>query len=122
MRLVPDWLAQRAALSPEKAALVVGGEAWSFAELAYRSAATAADLRQHGVVEGDHVALLAPNGLDYARATFAVMQAGAVLVPLNTRLTTAELQWQLADCGSHWLIDGTGFAPPGGVSRFDLAG
>ena len=46
-------------------------------------------------MKGDRVALLAPNGIDWAVAAFAVMRIGAVLVPLSTLLRPPELLAQL---------------------------
>ena len=109
---MPEWLAQRARISPDKLAIVCGDERWSFAELDRRVEATAQRLRGAGIVAGDRVALLAPNSATYAQVVFGVARAGAVLAPLNTRLRRDELDWQLADCDAAYLIeDATGALP-----------
>ena len=67
----------------------------TYAELDDRSAALAARFVAAGVVKGDRLALLAPNGIDWAVTAFAAMRIGAVLVPLSTLLRPPELLAQL---------------------------
>ena len=52
-------------------------------------------LRAQGVVAGDRVATLFPNGEASAIIPHAVLRLGATLVPLNTRLAPAEIEWQV---------------------------
>jgi acyl-CoA synthetase (AMP-forming)/AMP-acid ligase II len=65
----------------------------SWNRLAEDSRRAAAGLRALGVAPGDHVALLLDNRSAYECfvATLGMMRRGAVLVPLNTRSTAAEL-------------------------------
>ena len=69
----------------------------------------AALLKSLGAAQGDRVAVLAANGEHYFDAFFAVFWAGAVIVPLNTRLTVAEISFQLQDVGASLLLVGDGF-------------
>lgn len=103
-RLLPDWLARCARQAPDQLALRCAGEDWSFARydeevtlLAYRLAAA-------GVNAGDRVALLAQNGLPFATTVFALTRLGAILVPLNTRLSGEEITWQMRDARVGWLL------------------
>jgi O-succinylbenzoic acid--CoA ligase len=104
MTLLPDWLARCAANFPDKLALRCGGTDWSFAELDRQATRLAHRLAARGVCAGDRVALLAQNGLPFAATVHALTRLGAVLVPLNTRLTSAELAWQVADVRATWLM------------------
>ena len=104
MTFLPDWLARRAALHPERPALIVAGRTYSFGELSAWADAVARQLAALGVAPGDRVAILAHNGPAYAAVLHATPRCGAVLVPLNTRLTPAELAWQLADCAATLLL------------------
>ncbi len=104
MAALPDWLYQRAQATPERLAVVFEGEAWTFRELEARAARAAAGLRAWGVRPGERVAVLARNSSGYVTAVHAISRAGAVLVPLNTRLTAAELAWQVADAGVRWVL------------------
>lgn len=95
-----DWLRARARVSPRAAALGIDGRWWNFAELDALTSRLAGRFLANGMRAGDHVAVLLPNSLAAVLSAFALARVGAVMVPLNTRLTPAELAWQLAraDC------------------------
>ncbi len=101
---MPEWLRERARLSPEQAALVCGDDRWNFAELDRRVLAVADRLTLQGISSGDHVALLAANSSGFVQIVHAVPRLGAVLVPLNVRLTVDEVAWQLADSRATCLV------------------
>lgn len=91
---VPDWLRQRASVTPERRALVVHGKTWTFAELDALVDAAAGSL---DVQAGQRVAMRAANSAGFVVAVHALMRRGAVIVPINTRLAEPEVAWQLAD-------------------------
>ncbi len=101
-----DWLTARVNASPDALALIIGEERWTYAELEGLVNGVYDRLRQAGVQPGDFVAVLLPNNLAYVCLIHALARLGAVLVPLNTRLTPVELQWQLDHMGCDWLIYG----------------
>jgi len=107
---MPDWLAARAALSPDRLALAVGDERLSFRDLDARANAVARKLAGLGVGPGDRVAVLLGSGAPAVELAHAVGRAGAVLVPLNVRLTPAELAWQLKDARPQMLLYDTDHA------------
>ena len=107
---VPDWLRQRAAMTPARRAVRADGVNWSFAELDLRVDAALEVLRGHGVQPGQHVGVLAPNGAAYVVAVHALARLGAVLVPINTRLTQREIDWQLHDARIKLLLDAAAIA------------
>ena len=76
----------------------------AYAELDVASAALAARLVADGVVKGDRVGLLAPNGIDWAVAAYAVLRVGGVLVPLSTLLRPPELLAQLTTASVSRLL------------------
>jgi o-succinylbenzoate---CoA ligase len=102
---VPDWLRQRAESTPERLALVAEAERFSFAELDRRVDAAADALRERGIQPGQHVGIRAPNGAGFVVAVHALMRLGAVLVPINTRLTAPEVAWQTEDAELRLLLD-----------------
>ena len=102
--LLPDWLARSAANYPDKLALRCEGTDWSFVELDRQATRLTHRLAAQGVRAGDRVALLAANGLPFAACMHALTRLGAVLVPLNTRLTPDELRWQLADVRASLIL------------------
>ncbi len=101
---MPEWLRQRALISPHRLALVFGGERWTFADLDRRSSAAATRLRAAGVRPRARVALLAGNGPGFVQMVHAAPRLGAVLVPLNTRLTAPELVALVEDCEPAILV------------------
>jgi fatty-acyl-CoA synthase len=96
---VGTWLALHAAERPEHAALIVErtGERVSYRELETRVLRSAAALAELGVARGDRVALALPSEPLYLELYFAAARIGAITIPLNTRLTAAELAFQLDD-------------------------
>lgn len=71
----------------------------SYAALDEAADALARALRGHGVAKGDRIAVLARNGVDFARLFFGAARAGAVLVTLSARDTAADF---------HRILDRTG--------------
>lgn len=111
--LIPDWLARRQALSPERVALIDqarGGReityrAWN--RIVNRSARfllSAASLRK-----GERVAVLSKNNTEYLDVLFACQKTGAILSALNWRLTVHELTAIVADAAPAALVYGPGF-------------
>lgn len=93
----PDFLAVRAVTHADHPALLAGSVNWTFADLHDRVTASARRLALLGVGAGDRVGLLARNGPGWVVAAHAVNRLGAVLVPLNVRLTPSEVARQLVD-------------------------
>ncbi len=118
MSITTDWLRKRARLTLAAPAVMLDDATLTFAELDERVDDVAAGLAAWGVGAGDRVALLLPNGLPFVALVHAVPRAGAILVPLNTRLTPAELSWQLADAGARLVVfDDSTAALAAGSSR-----
>jgi O-succinylbenzoic acid--CoA ligase len=102
--LLPDWLARCAERRPEHLAVQCDEVQWSFAELDRQATRLARQLATAGVKEGNRVALLASNGLPYVAFVHALARLGAILVPLNLRLTLEELCWQVRDVRASLLV------------------
>lgn len=94
------WLTHTSLVRPKGIALIQGHRQWLYAELHQLVTEMASRLIWAGVKRGDHVAVLMPNRLEYVCLIHALMRLGAVLVPLNIRLTPHELHYQItqADC------------------------
>ena len=114
---MPEWLRQRALLSPHRLATSFGTQRWTFAELDRRVDAVSRWLAAAGLRPGDRLALLAKNGADFVQVAHAVPRLRAVLVPLNVRLTAGELAWQVQDCGAAFLA----YDPPNAAKAAELA-
>jgi len=94
---MPDWLRRRAEENASSLALTIGAERLTFGDLDSAANRAARRLAGLGVGAETRVALLLPNGVPFVILTHALARLGAVMVPLNTRLTPAELAWQVED-------------------------
>jgi len=90
-----NFLRRAARLFPAKTAVVDGAQRYTYHELEARVHRLANALRHMGVAQGDKVAVLSPNSHRMLEAFFGVPQLGAVLLPLNFRLTTPEFAYIL---------------------------
>lgn len=99
-----DWLAERAARTPSRAALIWREQVWTYGALHEAVNRMAAQLHAAGVRPGDRVAMLLPNSPAALFLLHAALRVGATLVPLNTRLTTAELAWQVGQTAPALLV------------------
>jgi fatty-acyl-CoA synthase len=80
---------------PGRTAVVCGRERFTYSQLAKRVGRLAGALRAVGVKPGDRVAFLSLNCHRLLEAYFGVLEAGAVLLPLNIRLAPDELAYIL---------------------------
>jgi len=92
--LTPVSLLERAGTVYAARTAVVDGEAsYTFAEWRGRARRLATALRRTGLRSGERVAFLALNSEPLLLAHFGVLQAGGVLVAINTRLTAREVAY-----------------------------
>ncbi|MDE3231182.1 MAG: AMP-binding protein, partial [Chloroflexota bacterium] len=130
---VGEWLARREQLSPNRVGLVdvATGARLTYRALNTRCRALAALLAErHGVRAGDRVAILAANSPEYLDAFFACALLGAILTPLNWRLTVPELAVILRDCeprlllhdATHAALAHAAVAAQPGAAPLDMAG
>lgn len=93
-RIVERW----ADHTPGRTAFHFHGEDISYAELWRRTERTTRQLAGAGISHGDRIAFLGYNHPDMLALLFAAARLGAILVPLNWRLTVHEHKVILADC------------------------
>lgn len=87
-----DYLRLNAQRFPARACFVRGdGTELSYAEVNSRVNRLAQALAARGVVKGSRIALLAVDSVEYYEVLLASLKLGAVYVPLNNRLTDAEV-------------------------------
>lgn len=91
METLNDLLDQAEAIHGDRIAVAIHDRHLTYAELLTRARRLAGAIVARGIDPGDRVAISAPNGFRYLEVNFACAMAGAVLVPLNTRLAPAEL-------------------------------
>src|SRR6266700_3844110 len=90
-------------LYPEREAVVDGDLRLSYEQFFDRCDAWSAALQALGVKQGDRVAYLSPNTHAQLESFYAVPQIGAVLVPLNYRLTGDDFVYLINHSGSRMV-------------------
>ena len=91
---------------PDAEALVqVSGERVSYRQMWDRAARVAGGLRDAGISPGERVAIRLPNGIDWVLAFLGGLQAGAIVVPVNTRFTDDEAAYVVGDSGSSFVFE-----------------
>jgi fatty-acyl-CoA synthase len=106
---VPDvglgrMIGRRTALTPSNRALTFEGATWTYADLLDRVDRFASSLRAGGVSKGDRVGYLGLNHPAFFVTMFGAARLGAIFVPLNFRLTGAELDFIINDSGVHTMV------------------
>ena len=97
--LVDDFLRRPAQLYPNKTAVVDGDRRFTYAEFQARVNRLSHALLGMGVGVDDRVCVLSPNSHFFLESFYATSQIGAVLVPLNYRLTAADHEYILNHAG-----------------------
>ncbi|HEX7125452.1 MAG TPA: AMP-binding protein [Thermodesulfobacteriota bacterium] len=102
--LVHDLILDQARRAASRPALTDGETGLTYGELAREVLSVAGDLAAAGVAPGDRVGLLLPNVIEFPVFYYGALAAGAVAVPLNTRLTPHELEYIVRDAGLAALV------------------
>jgi fatty-acyl-CoA synthase len=103
-RIVERWAQQ----SPQRVALRFQERDWTYAQFWQRIEQATRSL---GAGKGERVAWLGYNHPDMLALLFAAARRGAILVPLNWRLTAAEHATILRDCAPRLLYCDAAFEP-----------
>jgi fatty-acyl-CoA synthase len=99
--LTPLEFARRArALYGDREAVVDGALRFSYEQFFERCDRFSAALQRLGVKPGDRVAYIAPNTHAQLESFYAVPQIGAVLVPINYRLSPEEFTYIITHSGA----------------------
>ncbi|MGZ4448269.1 MAG: class I adenylate-forming enzyme family protein [Nocardioides sp.] len=108
LRDVADLVADAAAASPERLALVEaggrGGRSLTWAALEDEVSRVATGLGAAGVVAGHRVLLAMGNRLEFVTTYLGVLRAQVVAVPVNPRATAGEVARMIADSGARMVV------------------
>jgi fatty-acyl-CoA synthase len=88
---------QRSLRDPHRRALTFDGHTWTYAELLFAFESLATGLAALGVRRGDRVLYAGLNHPSLVQTMFAVMDLGAVFVPVDPRLAAPERRWVIED-------------------------
>ncbi|MBC7636584.1 MAG: long-chain fatty acid--CoA ligase [Acetobacteraceae bacterium] len=97
-------------INPGGASTIFRDRRRTWAETADRISRIAGGMAALGLRVGERAAILALNSDRYLEVLYAVPAAGAIIVPLNTRLAPPEIDFILADSGAMLLLVDDAFA------------
>ena len=121
--LTPLEFARRSrALYAEREAVVDGDLRLTYAQFFDRCDRWSAALQRLGVAQGDRVAYIAPNTHAQLESFYAVPQLGAVLVPINYRLTADDFAYIIDHSGATVVCAHADYLDDGRRIRRDLPG
>ena len=95
----------------DKTAIAYGDRRLTYSEFGAAATRLANALRASGIERGDRVAYLCPNIPEMLVANFGVPLAGAVMVPINTRLSAEEVRYICDHSGAKLLVADTEYLP-----------
>ena len=111
-RPTPYQPGAHAALHPGRPAVITAaGKVVTFAELEGSSCRLAHAFVAHGLVPGDHVALVLPNDHRTHEVAWAAHRSGLYYTMVNTHLTAEEAAYIINDCGAKVLVTSSALAP-----------
>jgi acyl-CoA synthetase (AMP-forming)/AMP-acid ligase II len=100
-----DYLLVRALRTyADRVALVEGSRETTYGELDVRTTRLANGLIEAHISRGDRVSILMKTSIDFLEAELTIIKAGMVKVPINPRLSLAEIVYILKDCGVRALF------------------
>jgi len=104
-----DVLFDNPLIVADRTSVIAGTHRLSFADLRWGASAVAQALRREGIRRGDRVAILLKNCPEFLELFFGITVAGAVAVPLNSRLHPKEHARLLQDCEPRLLVASANF-------------
>ena len=107
---IVDLLLQSCDSFKERVAYHNMGADIRYSDLDYLTRNFAAALQSMGLEQGDRIAIMMPNILQYPVAMFGALRAGLVVVNTNPMYTARELKHQLVDSGAKAIVVVENFA------------
>lgn len=111
LRLLHDFLAHTAVVTPDAIACVAGGRSWRYAELDDAALRLARRLQDAGVARGDRVVIFAENGWPAIVSIYGTLRAGGAFVVVNPQTKADKLAYVLRDSGARALVASAMLAP-----------
>ncbi len=88
----------------EKAAVICGEKRLSFSELYERMNRLSNGMRDLEIKQGDRIALILPNSIQFVESYLATLNLGGIAMPIDIRIKAQELRDILSDAGAAALI------------------
>ncbi|NMO01240.1 long-chain-fatty-acid--CoA ligase [Gordonia sp. TBRC 11910] len=106
-----NQIRRHAVMNPHGPGLRFLGKTTTWGELDERVTAFAAALARRGVKAGDRILIIMLNRTEYVEAVLGANVIGAIPVPVNFRMSPAEVGFLVADSGARWIVTETLLAP-----------
>ncbi|MCK4787594.1 MAG: AMP-binding protein, partial [Desulfobacteraceae bacterium] len=121
MRVLGDIPRLNAKRYPQKKALIMGDQHFTYSQLNDLANRLTQGLLSLGVSSGDRVAVMAENCLEFVVINYAVAKCGAIMVPVNFRFKKAELVYVVNNSEPCILVYGPEFVSLVGEARGKFA-
>jgi long-chain acyl-CoA synthetase len=104
---------------PDKPAYIMAGsgETVTYRQLDQQSNRIAQLFRALGLTAGDHVALFLENNARFFEICWGAQRSGLIYTAISSRLTAAEADYIVSDCGAKLFITSKTSRRPGGRAR-----
>lgn len=109
-RLVHAALRRCARAYPRKAALVSGGQTYTYGELEASSSRLAGALQERGLARGDRVAIQMESTWECAVSIYGAIKAGGVFVLIHPQTRVDKVAFMIGDCGARLALVDAGLA------------
>jgi len=117
---INDLLARNVLENPDKPYVFFKDQTVTYGELDRLSNKVANALVSQGVKKGDRVSIMLPNNLEFLYIMFGCFKLGAVIVPLNTALSTDEVNYVINHSEAVVLLTDDQFMERINSIKFDL--
>jgi fatty-acyl-CoA synthase len=117
-----EFMRRARKLHGNREAVVDGDQRWTFDQFFARCDRWSSALQRLGVRKGDRVAYIAPNTHAQLESFYAVPQLGAVLVPINFRLTADDFRYLIQHSGAKVVCGSADYLDAVDSIRGDLKG
>lgn len=98
-------------LYPQKLGVIDGNRSFTYSQIGERVCGLARFFQGQGIHPQDRISILEVNSHAFLETYYAAAGIGAILNPLNFRLSAKEVAFILRDSGSRWLAANVQFAP-----------
>ena len=103
---VGEWITKRASNYPQLPMVQEGERRLNNLEFNAAVNRVANTILETGLVQGDRLAVLMENSIDYLLILFACAKIGTIMVPMNTQLTPEDLGHMIRDCEPKLMVYG----------------
>ncbi|NCU18219.1 long-chain-fatty-acid--CoA ligase [Pallidibacillus pasinlerensis] len=107
-----DWKRRAVKYYPNKIAVIDEEKQFTYKEFANRADRLSKALYNAGVRQGDHIAVMLPNTHYMLECFYGIAQLGAVMVPLNYRISAEDMEYIINHSDAKMLIVDEEFTPP----------